>query len=205
HEALVGHWYLVIGTSSGYTPTATSSSLAACWLSTAALFLPVAIASHSILTTSSIDRMLSSLPGIGKSTTSGSQSVSINATVAIPSFWASLTAFFSFFGSTITRHSGKRFIVRMPSRLRNILRYSRLRDDCIFFEYVSHLASWPLGPSSSSRRVSRLRIVRKLVSVPPSQRSLTYGIPQRSASRAIASPACRFVPTNSTRLPCDEI
>ena len=39
------------------------------------------------------------------------------------------------------------------------------------------------------------------MSVPPSQRSLTKGMPQRSDSRSIVSPACRFVPTNSTRLP----
>ena len=44
-----------------------------------------AIASDSIFTISSIDRMLSSLPGIGRSTRSGSQSVSISATVAMPS------------------------------------------------------------------------------------------------------------------------
>jgi hypothetical protein len=51
--------------------------------------------------------------------------VSISATVAMPNLRASLTAFFSFFGSMITRHSGSRLIVRMPFRLRNILRYSR--------------------------------------------------------------------------------
>ena len=33
-----------------------------------------------------------------------------------------------------TRHSGRRFIVRMPFRLRYILRYSRVSADCIFFE-----------------------------------------------------------------------
>ncbi len=67
------------------------------------------------------------------------------------------------------------------------------------------LASSLRSASSSSRRVSRLRIVRKLVSVPPSQRSLTNGMPQRRASRPMASAACRFVPTNSTRLPCEAI
>ena len=106
--------------------------------------------------------MLSSLPGIGRSTSSGSQSVSINATVVMPSLRASPMAFFSFRGSTTTRHSGRRFIVRMPLRLRNILRYSRLSDDCIFFEYVASLSE-PRRASSSSSRVNRLRMVRKLV------------------------------------------
>ena len=44
-------------------------------------------------------------------------------------------------------------------------------------------------------------MVRKLVSVPPSQRSLTKGMPQRRACCSIVSEACRLVPTNSTRLP----
>ncbi len=39
-----------------------------------------------IFAISSIERMLSSLPGIGRSTLSGSQSVSISATVVMPSF-----------------------------------------------------------------------------------------------------------------------
>ena len=43
-------------------------------------------------------------------------------------------------------------------------------------------------------------MVRKLVSVPPSHRSFTNGMPHRAASRAIASAPCRFVPTNRIRL-----
>ena len=50
-------------------------------------------------TINSIERMLSSLPGIGRSTSSGSQSVSIRATVVMPSLRASRIAFFSFRGS----------------------------------------------------------------------------------------------------------
>ena len=83
---------------------------------------------------SSIERMLSSLPGIGRSIWSGSQSVSIRAMVVIPRFRASRTAFFSLRGSTTTKHSGSRFIVRIPFRLRYILRYSRASADCIFLE-----------------------------------------------------------------------
>ena len=47
---------------------------------------------------------------------------------------ALLMAFFSFLGSMITMHSGKWFIVRMPFKLRYILRYSRFKADCIFLE-----------------------------------------------------------------------
>ena len=88
----------------------------------------------------------------------------------------------------------------MPPRFRSILRYSRRSDDCIFLEYAPN-SSEGISFSSSSSRASLFRMVRKLVSVPPSQRSLTYGMPQRPASFATASAPCRFVPTNSTRLP----
>ena len=43
-----------------------------------------------------------------------------------------------------------------------------------------------------------LVIVPKFVSSPPSQRWLTYGMPDASADSLIASRACFFVPTNST-------
>ena len=42
----------------------------------------------------------------------------------------------------------------------------------------------------------RLEIVWKLVSRPPSQRWLTYGMPDFSAASLTASRACFFVPTN---------
>ncbi len=78
------------------------------------------IASHSRLMTSSIDRMLSSLPGIGRSIKSGSQSVSSRATTLMPSFRASATAMCSRRGSTTKRASGSRFMCRMPLKLRSI-------------------------------------------------------------------------------------
>ena len=49
--------------------------------------------------------------------------------------------------------------------------------------------------SSSLRRVRRLEIVWKFVSMPPSQRWLTYGIPTRVACSATGSCAWRLVPT----------
>ena len=51
---------------------------------------------------------------------------------------------------------------------------------------------------SSCSRLMRLLIVWKLVSRPPSQRWLTYGMPDASAASAIVSRACFLVPTNST-------
>ena len=50
--------------------------------------------------------------------------------------------------------------------------------------------------SSSFIRCSRLYTVWKLVSMPPSQRWFTYGMPTRDACSAIASWACFLVPTN---------
>ena len=50
--------------------------------------------------------------------------------------------------------------------------------------------------SSSLRRCSRLWTVWKLVSMPPSQRWFTYGMPTRVACSAMASCACFLVPTN---------
>ena len=67
-------------------------------ISAVVLALPARIASANCCTISSIERMLSSLPGIGRSTSSGSQSVSISATVVMPSLRASRIAFFSFCG-----------------------------------------------------------------------------------------------------------
>jgi small subunit ribosomal protein S2 len=56
--------------------------------------------------------------------------------------------------------------------------------------------------SRSLRRCRRLCTVWKLVSMPPSQRWLTYGMETRVACSAIASCAWRLVPMNSTVPPC---
>ena len=50
--------------------------------------------------------------------------------------------------------------------------------------------------SSCSSRLMRLMIVWKFVSMPPIQRRLTNGMPQRRASSSIVSWACFLVPTN---------
>ena len=48
---------------------------------------------------------------------------------------------------------------------------------------------------SSWSRLIRFEIVPKLVSSPPSQRLLTYGMPHFSAHSSIESRACFLVPT----------
>jgi hypothetical protein len=55
-----------------------------------------------------------------------------------------------------------------------------------------------VSSSSDFKRLIDCRIVLKFVSMPPSQRCVTYGMPQRTASVAIASRAARFDPTNSS-------
>ena len=102
--------------------------------SAGAAALPSMIASVSRLSTSSIDRMLSSLPGIGRSIMSGSQSVSSSATTLMPSFRASATAICSRRGSMTSSASGSRFMWRMPLRFRSIFLRSRVRVEIIFLE-----------------------------------------------------------------------
>ncbi len=80
----------------------------------------------------------------------------------------------------MTSAAGSLVIVRMPSRLRLILPNSRDRIAIIFLLYSSAVPS-ASAASNSSRRCKRERIVRKLLSVPPSQRSMTYGMPTRIA------------------------
>ena len=55
--------------------------------------------------------------------------------------------------------------------------------------------------SSWSSRPIRFLIVTKLVIMPPSQRLVTYGWPERIASCITGSCACFLVPTNSTLSP----
>ena len=71
-------------------------------------------------------RMASSLPGIGKSTSSGSQLVSRTATTGMLSFFASETAMCSLLVSTIHRAEGTLDMSRMPPRVRSSLVRSRV-------------------------------------------------------------------------------
>jgi len=100
-----------------------------------------------------MDRILSSLPGMGRSTGSGSLSVSMSAMVVTPIRFASLTAMCSLFGPTITSASGGLIMSRMPIRFRRILSSSRLKVEIIFFECVRMSdGSGAIAGSSCRRR-----------------------------------------------------
>ena len=116
--------------------------------------------------------MASSLPGITYWMMSGSQLVSTTATIGMPSLLASVTAMCSFFVSSTKTASGSRSMLRMPPRLRSSFSSSRLMMSASFLGMASN------SPESRMRWYSfifatRLEIVWKLVSMPPSQRSLT--------------------------------
>jgi len=95
-------------------------------------------------------------------------------------------------------HSGKRFMipsVEIAIHLAGIRVQRRLH----LLRVGLDRGAAPQG-FSSSKRVSRLRMVRKLVSVPPSQRSLTKGMPQRRPA-ARSSPRPAACPHEQHRLP----
>ena len=117
------------------------------------------------------ERMASSLPGIGYWITSGSQLVSTTATIGMPSLLASVTAMCSFLVSSTNTTSGSFSILAMPPRLRSSFSSSREISRASFLGMASN------SPESRMRRYSailatRLDMVSKLVSMPPSQRWL---------------------------------
>ena len=96
--------------------------------------------------------------------------------------------------------SGRPVMSLMPPRLRMSLSSSR-RIICASFLLRRSSAPLDCSSSISCRRLIDCRMVLKLVSMPPSQRWFTKGMPQRVASSWIASRALRLVPTNSTLPP----
>ena len=126
------------------------------------------------------ERMASSLPGITNWMMSGSQLVSTTAMIGIPSLLASVTPMCSFLVSRMKTASGRRSIWAMPPRLRSSFSSSRLRRRASFLGLTSN------SPEVRIRRYSciletRFPMVSKLVSMPPSQRWLMYGMPTFSA------------------------
>ncbi len=95
---------------------------------------PSATALQSSRTMTSMERMESSFPAMAISTRSGSPSVSMSPMVGIPSLRASRSAVVSRLTSMTTMTPGSLFMLRMPSRLRLILRISRRSCDSIFLE-----------------------------------------------------------------------
>ncbi len=115
----------------------------------------------------------------------------------MPSLRASPTAMCSLFVSTTQTADGTLAMSRIPPRLRSSLFFSRVSIKISFLVRPSKPPVCSIA-SSSLRRCSRLCTVEKLVSMPPSQRWLTYGMPTRVASAATDSCACFLVPTNRT-------
>src|ERR1700749_3160058 len=121
----------------------------------------------------------------------------------MPSLRASPTAMCSLLVSTTQTADGTFAMSRMPPRLRSNLFFSRVRPRISFLVRPSKPPVCSIASSSLSR-CSRLCTVEKLVSMPPSHRWLTYGIPTRVASAAMDSWACFLVPTNNTVPPCGD-
>ena len=90
---------------------------------------------------------------------------------------------------------------RMPPRVFASLSFSRVSIRISFLVRPSKPAVCSIASSSLSR-CSRLCTVWKLVSMPPSQRWLTYGMETRPACSAMASWACFLVPMNMIVPPC---
>ncbi len=106
--------------------------------------------------------------------------MSTTATTGTPSLLASVTAMCSFLVSITKMASGSRVMLRMPPRLRWSFSSSRLMMSASFFGMASK------SPAACMRSYSvifltRALMVAKLVSIPPSQRSLMYGMPHRCA------------------------
>ena len=141
---------------------------------------PSITASASTRHMSAPERMASSLPGMTWVITSGSQLVSTTATIGMPSLLASVTAMCSFFVSMTKMASGRRSRSRMPPRLRRSFSSSRRWRSASFLGMASKSPARSMASYSRSLP-TRDEMVAKLVSIPPSQRSLTNGIPHARA------------------------
>ena len=123
-------------------------------------------------TTALMDLLASSFAGIGKSTGRGSLLVSTIAMTGMPNFLASARAMCSFITSTMKTAAGMRFMSEMEPRffsslVRWRLTCRRSRLDMVFsVPSASILSIWVIFRMA-------LRIVAKLVSMPPDQRSVT--------------------------------
>ena len=103
--------------------------------------------------------------------TSGSQLVSTTATIGSPSLLASVTAMCSFLVSMMNTASGSFAMVRIPPRLRWSFSSSREWISASFLGIASKSPAACID-SYSCIFFTRELIVWKLVSMPPSQRSL---------------------------------
>ena len=106
--------------------------------------------------------------------------MSTTATMGMPSLFASVTAMCSFFVSMTKTVSGRRSRSRMPPRLRRSFSSSRRCFRASFLGMASKSPARSIASYSRSLPV-RDEMVVKLVSIPPSQRSFTKGMPQARA------------------------
>ena len=111
-------------------------------------------------------------------------------------------------GSRAAPSSGRRRRSRREGascrpRPRGSSRASRARPPWSCAPWRGSSSSWPSSRRrrSSCMRSSRSEIVLQFVRRPPSQRWFTYGMPTRSASSAMESWDCFFVPTKRTEPP----
>ena len=139
-----------------------------CW----AMNRPSVTASATTRHSSAPERIASSFPGITWVITSGSQLVSTTATTGRPSLLASVTAMCSFLVSMTKMASGSRSSPRMPPRLRWSFSSSRVWRRASFLGMASKSPAFSMA-SNSFIRLTRVETVWKLVSMPPSHRSLT--------------------------------
>ncbi len=93
---------------------------------------------------------------------------------------ASVTAMCSFFVSMTKMASGSRSRPLIPPRFRLSFSSSRTCRRASFFGMASKSPAACMARSSCIR-LTRPETVAKFVSMPPSQRWLTYGIPQAPA------------------------
>ncbi len=113
---------------------------------------------------------------------------------------ASLTAFTSFWISTTKSAAGKRLRSAMDPRFFSSLARWRVTCSRSRFARVSKVPS-VIILSMVFIFLTALRMVGKLVSIPPGQRSVTYGMLTDLAASATISLACFLVATNNIFLP----
>ena len=119
----------------------------------------------------SIDFEASSLEGMTKSTSRGSELVSTMAKIGIFNFCASLMAMCSRLISTTKRAPGKRVISVIEPKFFSNLARKRLTCSFSFLESVSKVPSFFMR-SMAAIFLTALRMVTKLVNIPPGQRSV---------------------------------
>ncbi len=147
-----------------------------------------------------IDFEASSLAGITKSITVGSEFVSTIPITGIFSLRASLTAMYSFETSTIKSAAGSRVKSLIEPRSFSSFALWRLTCRRSRFDMLANVPSVAIL-SIVAIFLMALRTVGKLVSIPPDQRSVTYGIPVAFTLSDTISFACFFVATNRIFLP----